>query len=156
MAVDATHALFLSRLADSQTGVERVAAWLKQLGYDVSLPALQMADRHENWREFADDGDLHIQARIEVKRLSVEWTGRADWPFHDRFFVCRRGAWDAAEVKPQRFFYLSRSMEHWAILPGTTFSRWWVETIYDTKLGVSQELYVCKTELVTFTDGPYA
>jgi len=138
------HARFLSHLDKSTTAVWCVAQWLCNRGYQATvLPATKAANPSE-WKDHADVGDILLSQRIEVKRLSVEFSGREDWPFGEDFIVCAKHAWDRAKPKPHAFIILSANMGHAAIVKGDTFGRWRVEKRKDSRYnGIEQEFYLC-------------
>ncbi|MFW5970495.1 MAG: hypothetical protein ACOCQT_00200 [Desulfovermiculus sp.] len=128
-----------------------MARWLHGLGYNVAVNATGRAPRHEDWQDYADSGDLEINQRMEVKRLSVDFTGRQDWPFGSKFLVCARHSFDRAMPKPHAYIILNRTGTHAAIVKKETYPQWYVEKRTDSRYqGVEQEFYLAPLECVQF------
>ena len=121
------------------------------MGYPVSIPPTFVAPSHEEREEYADDGDLYVGQRVEVKRLGVEFTGRADWPFGSKFIVCAKHSFDRAKPKPYRYYYLNKSETHAAIVMGSSHKSWYCETKKDSRYeDMVQDCYMCPMHLVKF------
>ena len=121
------------------------------MGYPVSVPPTFVAPSHEEWEEYADDGDLYVGQRVEVKKLGVEFTGRADWPFGSKFIVCAKHSFDRAKPKPYRYYYLNKSETHAAIVMGSSHKSWYCETKKDSRYeDMVQDCYMCPIHLVKF------
>ena len=141
---------FVSHLKASEDARWFVARWLSGRGHTVTLKPLAIAPTPDEIYDYVDDGDIHTElGRFEVKRLSVDFTGAADWPFRD-YIVCGKNAWDRAKPKPYAFVTLSSNMRFAGVLipePET----WWVKTIVDKRYdNYSQEFYLTKTSAVKF------
>jgi len=149
---DLNHGRFLKHLDESQVGVWTVAQWLASKGYAVTVTPSSRAPTHGDWKQHADNGDLQITQRVEVKRLSREFTGRDDWPFKDKFIVCAKHAWDSAQPKPYAYVILSASMRHAGIVKGDSRDTWYVEPRTDRRYdGVRQDCYFAPLSVVAFT-----
>lgn len=147
--VSPNHEKFLSHLDASKEAVFRVADWLMSSGLSVRLAGVQRAPERDQWKEFADSGDIFIEKRIEVKRLSRDFSSEADWPFGRAFIVCAKHAWDRAQPKPEAFIIVSSNMQHCAIVRGRTRMHWVVERRKDSRYdGVEQEFFLCPMEHV--------
>jgi hypothetical protein len=144
------HDRFIGRLKISKGGVFRVAEWLHDQGIPVTIMPMQMPEVYTE--DAYDDGDLLIQQRIEVKRLSRPFTCRKDWPFHN-FAVCEKKAYDRAFPKPYKFIYLNRDMTHAAVLPVEHSRLFWTEgELTDSRDGdgATQDVYFCPFRFVRF------
>lgn len=150
MSRDVNHDRFLKHLDKSQEAVWRVAGWLndkKKLPVQVNPGGrAPLSSEHES---YADNGDLTVGMRVEVKRLSRSFTGRDDWPFKD-FMVCARHSWDKAVQKPYAYVIVNKEGTHAALVKGETYPSWDVIERSDRRYehGYSQEFYLCPLELV--------
>ncbi len=156
---ESTHPAFLRGLKDSQQAVWVMASWLSEQGFSVRIPhGVVPTPTHADWRDYSDQGDLELGLRIEVKRLTCEFTCADDWPFPSvdaaskNFIVCSRHSWDMANPRPSRFYYLNRAMTHAAIIrPASSSERWRVETIKAGNHGDKlEEFYVCDVSCASF------
>jgi len=149
------HRKFLQHLDVSGNAVWSVARLLNKLGYNVTVPTVSKAEKHSDWKSHADSGDLYIDQRIEVKRLSAEFTSEVDWPYKDKFIVCARHAFDRAKPKPFAFVILSASGRHAASVFGADSKLWYVEKRTDSRYeGVEQEFYFSPMDRVRFFSMP--
>lgn len=145
------HAKFIEHLDQSQDGVWHVARWLSAIGYSVQITPTTKAESHDDWKNHADAGDIQLLQRVEVKTLSIHFTGKDDWPFKEKFIVCARHAFDRSTVKPFAFVILNSAKTHAAIVKGETHPSWTVETRTDSRYeNVSQEFYLCPIDKVKF------
>ena len=146
------HTKFLQGLKASRVAVWLVARWLVDHGYTVTVNPTSYAPKHDDWREFADEGDLLINGhRAEVKCLTANFTSVDDWPFDD-FIVCAKHAWDNADPKPYRICYLNNAMTHFAALDCLkTCSQWTWRIVKDSRFDDrEQKNYVCDKTLPQF------
>lgn len=147
------HARFIEHLDESHTAVVKVAEWLSKMGNTVQIAGLHKRKLHEDWKAYADGGDLFIQQRIEVKRRSVDFTSRKDWPYGDKFIVCAKHSFDRAKQKPYAYLILNSSMTHAAVVKvASSRKQWTVEQKTDTRYPDTyrQDFYLCPIELVRF------
>lgn len=145
------HQRFLKHLAASNDGVWRVAQWLQQKGYPVTVNPMTQAKTRAEWKDHRDEGDLTVAMRVEVKHLSAQFTCMNDWPFKDKFIVCARHSYDQAKQKPYAYVCMNRDKTHAAIVPGSTRSKWYVEERQDRRYeGVTQEFYLCPLDQIEF------
>lgn len=129
-----------------------IARWLTSRGHIVRLAPLTKAPTRADWKDHVDDGDLEIALRVEVKRLSANFTNAKDWPFGSKFIVCAKHAFDNARPKPHSFIIVNAAGTHAAIVEGRTSRDWTVERKTDSRMdGVSQECYLAPMGCVTFT-----
>lgn len=144
------HNKFLSHLKCSSEAVDFARRWLVDQGYDVLQKAVRSAPDASQWEEYADDGDLYIQQRIEVKKLGVKFTP-THWPFGAKFIVCAKHAFDRSKPKPFAFIILSSDLACAACLRSSTKERWSVEKRKDSRYeSVTQEFYFAPLECVDF------
>jgi hypothetical protein len=151
VANNKTHEKFIENLTGSMDAVWNVAMWwLQSIGYPVTVNPQSLAPTREQWKEYADQGDLVIQHRIEVKQISRAFTSAADWPFGRKFIVCARHSFDRAKPKPYAYIIVSADGLYYASVSVSTAERWYVETRADVRYGedYKQEFYLCPLELV--------
>jgi hypothetical protein len=149
------HRKFLNHLDNSQGAVFAVAQMLNKRGYSVTFPSSSKAEKHSDWKKHADNGDLFINQRVEVKQLSVEFSNMQNWPFGGDFIVCARHAFDRATPKPFVFVILSASMKNAAVVFGADYEKWDVKTRKDSRYeNVVQEFYFSPVNLVRFFKMP--
>lgn len=146
----ANHNRFLEHLQSSDEAVWHVAKWLSSRGYSVSVPSSTKAKERGQWKQHADNGDLFIVQRVEVKRLRIDFTSRDDWPFSE-FIVCARHAFDNANPKPYFYVILSHSMKHAALVKADSHRRWYTAVRTDSRYeGIAQEFYFARLDDVAF------
>ena len=72
---------FLNALIESQSHVAAVASWMARQNFNVMIsPAICRPDFKDRF-EFIDQGDIIVSSRIEVKKRSIDFTCRDDYPF---------------------------------------------------------------------------
>jgi hypothetical protein len=137
------HEKFLSHLKKSDNGVWSVARWLHGRGHNVKINCSPQAPSADQWKKYADNGDLEISLRVEVKQLSADFTGEGDWPFRNKFIVCAKHSWDNSQPKPYAYIYLNKEGSHAAIVMGHTSKTWGIEKKIDSRYdNVEQEFYM--------------
>lgn len=145
------HKKFLAILDQSREAVWTVAQWLSSRGYSVSIPAQRNAPTYEQRLQYSDNGDLFIEQRIEVKRLSVNFTGRHDWPFGKDFIVTSRSSYERAFPKPYCYVVLSNDKTHMGIAMCSDDDKWTVGVRKDSRFDDMEQEYVfCPIDLVKF------
>jgi hypothetical protein len=142
VAVDPTHQRFLKNLKASQTSVDQVGAWLTRLGLAVTKGRLGLAaPTHAAWRQFRDNGDLHVAHatiggphRLEVKHRTVAFTGAHDFPY-DSMIVCAQHAWDEVDPKPWWVLCLNQQATLVAAIDARTNDGWFTRELHDKRYG---------------------
>ena len=148
---DLNHECFLDHLKESEPARWRIARWLVGLGYNVAVKPMRAAPTVEEWRKFADNGDLDVIMRVEVKQLTCDFTSREDWPFGDKFIVCSRRSFDEAQPRPYCYIILNNAGTHAAFVLGDSYKTWKVETRTDSRYPrYQQEFYFAPLNKVTF------
>lgn len=143
--------LFVKHLMTSQDAVWEVAKWLQSRGNTVTVNPTFVTPSHEQWEDYADNGDLFITQRIEVKARGIEFTCEEDWPYGDTMIVCAKHAWDRALQKPYAFINLNKARTHVAVLKGSTHKHWTVERKTDARYqNMTQEFYFCDIKHAKF------
>lgn len=144
------HRRFLTHLRRSTEAVDFARSWLVEQGFDVLQKAVRTAPDASQWEEYADDGDLYIQQRVEVKRLGVKFTP-THWPYGSKFIVCAKHAFDREKAKPFGFIILSNDLACAACLRSSTKDRWHAERRNDSRYqGVNQDFYFAPLDCVDF------
>ena len=73
---------FIKDLRESRDAVMVAAEWLNKKGFPVVIKPTFERPKSSDMAEFADDGDLEIMQRIEVKRRkSLTFTSKEDFPY---------------------------------------------------------------------------
>jgi hypothetical protein len=141
---------FKKHLAQSQGAVWKVAQYLSSKGHPITIPPTFVAPSHQEWKEYADDGDIYMGQRIEVKQRGFSFSGRGEWPY-ESFMVCAKHSFDRAKPKPYRYYYLNKSETHAAIVMGSSHKSWYCETKKDSRYeDMVQDCYMCPMHLVKF------
>jgi hypothetical protein len=161
--VERDHARFLGSLAESVPTVFLVARWFHARGHIVTVPPLSQAPTRDEWRKHSDSGDLYVRRphepewrRIEVKQLGYQFTGRADWPFGDRYIVTSKGAFDRAtdrgSPRPYAYIHVSQDQRHAGIVMVSDYPLWTVANRRDGRLEqkIERPQYFCPIERVRF------
>lgn len=147
-----THEKFLENLRASEDSRWLVARYLSGKGNIVRVPPLVCAPTHADWKEYADEGDLEISLRVEVKRISRNFSGPGDWPFGTDFIVCAFHAWERAAPKPAMFWILSQDGTTAAVVRGSSRDKWRVEKRGDSRYeGRVQEFLFAPLSCVEWT-----
>ena len=150
---DGTHKKFLEHLDASAGAVWKTAMVAVSQGSPVIINPTTRAETRGDWKKHADDGDLFILKRVEVKHLSAEFTSRDDWPFGNKFIVCAKDSYDNALTKPTMYCYWSKDKTHYAVVSCRDYKQWTVDTRFDSRYEHDCEFYFCPTGLVTFHRG---
>lgn len=149
--MDSDHEKFLTHLDASQECVWLAARWLRDRGHKVTVPPYTKAPTHAAWKSHADNGDLEIARRIEVKGLSAQFTGAHDWPFQEGAIVCAKHAWDRANPKPYAFLQFAADRKTIAIVYANTYTHWVVSRKKDRRYAdVEQDFLMCPIMHVEF------
>lgn len=123
------------------------------MGNTVTVNKMLISPTHDQWKTYADHGDIEIikggkRGRVEVKGLRVNFTGKTDWPFRD-FIVCAKHSFDKAHPKPVYYIVASNDRTAVAIVDTTTSHRWSVVKRQDSRYqDITQDFYVCPLELI--------
>ena len=144
---DATDPTFVQDLKDSQESVWKAAQWLSGCGYNVTVRALSIRPDAEQMAEYADQGDLEIIQRVEVKRRpDIDFTSAEDFPFAT-LIVDVAHAYDRAKPKPYAYIIFDADASHCAIVKSLTRPSWVRTERMDRKKGRMRTFYECPTDL---------
>jgi hypothetical protein len=146
-----THADFTEKFLASLPAVWFVGHWLWLQKYDVKIFKYRLAEKHEDWEEFSDAGDLEITRpngdvlRCEAKAPTYKF-GVGDWPHGKYFIVDQRSTWDLKEKKPHLYFFLAPDRKTIISLRGESRKHWYVEERKVKKTKLKREYYFCPME----------
>jgi hypothetical protein len=130
--------------------VQFATQWLKAQGHPVVVMPERRAPKHEKWQEYSDLGDLYIQQRVEVKRLSKVFSGGKDWPFGKHFMVCSKHSFDRAFPKPYLYIILSKDMRCGGVVHSRTSATWRTDYRWDSRFNSRQLFYFSPLENVVW------
>jgi hypothetical protein len=140
---------FVADLHKSQESVWAVARWLGTLGHHVTIRALRIRPAAEQMGEFADDGDIEIVQRVEVKARRLDFTSADDYPF-PTIIVDVAHTWDNATPKPLAYVILNRAGTHAAIVYGQTSPKWVKTERFDAGKNRTRTFYESPVSLAKF------
>ena len=153
MYLDLNHLAFQQHLRQSGDTVWFIAKWLWFQGNTVTINRMRIAPEHQQWKQYADHGDIEIikngfRQRIEVKGLQVNFTSKRDWPFPD-FIVCAKHSFDNAKPIPSFYFIVSNDRQAMAIVDTKSYDRWTVSERFDSRYyDIKQNFYICPLDLI--------
>lgn len=142
---------FVANLTRSRSAVNKFAAMLRRHGVFVWMPPEEVCPNAETRHEYADDGDLMVQLRVEHKvRTNIAFTCREDYPY-DTVIVDEKYKEDAKQNR-RPFVYVIENRDgtcaavvHWSTRPF-----WTVETRQDPNEDRPCEFYVVHKSRVRF------
>jgi len=140
---------FKDDLIESHEYVWMIARWLNARGHNAVVRALRIREKIEEMDEFADQGDLEIMQRIEVKRRLFEFSSIKTYP-HPTAIVDVCHTWDKARPKPYAYFILNKGATCFLLIKGATSKHWKRETFYDKTKKRERTCYFCPLEHVSF------
>jgi len=144
------HELFLSEVRKSESAVFTVAEHLHLAGYPVRINVFPITDRSNRQESYHDNGDLEISQRIEVKRLSYQFTSADNWPFAD-FLIVDAKHFERTRPVPFAYWSLNPEGTHAAIVRVSTRPKWFIKKHTDRRYGdYSQDSYACHLDCVKF------
>lgn len=149
-----TDRAFLADLAASAGSVEVVARWLSEQGYPVLLRPTFVRPERAQWAEYADDGDLEIMQRIEVKqRKSLTFTSKEDFPYPT---VIVDDAADYERKRPRPYMYVitNTTLDRALVVYCRMEKQWKKEKHYDRNLGRDCLFLECPLELAMLIELP--
>lgn len=148
---DTSDPTFLADLRNSRGAVMVAAEWLSAKGYPVVVrPTFERPDASQ-MAAYADDGDLEIIQRVEVKRrVSMTFTSKADFTY-PTLIVDACPCYDNARPKPYAYIILNRDCTAAFIVNvRETFSKWVRTEKTDRFKNRVRAFYECPMSLVTF------
>jgi hypothetical protein len=149
------HARFIARLRASKPGVFAFAYWLSSRGYWVEIAPTREAPCAAEHPQYIDQGDLFAwkeggpRLRIEVKTLSVTFSGRNDWPYPN-VFVASAMSVDRAIDEVYAWVSVSHDLGAAVMMEATTFGTWTRTTKTASNTGNDEIFYAAPMEGVKF------
>ena len=144
---------FLRDLATSRVAVNEFAQRMRDKGLQVWLPPESVRPDASVRREYADNGDLMVQGRVEHKvRTNLHFTSREDYPY-PTVIVDEAYKVDAKADTPVLAYIIenaSRTVA--AVVYGWTRKHWQVEEVYDPKQGRRCRNYTVPKQHVRFCE----
>ena len=142
---------FIRDLSKSREAVNDFAARARWRGVQVWLPPEVLRPDAASRRQYADDGDLMIQGRIEHKvRTNLKWTCREDYPY-PTVIVDEVYKEDAKSDRPVLMYVIEdKTRTHAAIVYGWTRGEWTVERMHDPIQRRECEFYTVPKHRVRF------
>ncbi len=145
------HNRFLQRLADSEAARFAVAQHLCRKGSLIEIPPLRFAPTAADAEHYRDEGDLFLvtRKRIEVKGLSINFTGRDDWPFAYVFVTSKTVA--EREGRPvAAYISISADLKHAVVIKGSTSGLWFSVDKSNRNTGNVERYLACPLSHVEF------
>ncbi len=142
---------FIQDLSDSREAVNEFAVKARARGVQVWLPPEMIRPDASTRRQYADDGDLMIQARIEHKvRTNLSWTCRDDYRYQTVIVdeVYKEDA--KADRRVLMYVIEDQTRQHAAVVYGCTREKWQVERMYDPIQKRACDFYTIDKSLVRF------
>lgn len=142
---------FIADLRASKQAVSVAAEWLASLGYPVIVRPTFERPSAEQMREFADNGDLEIVQRVEVKRrISMTFSCKEDFPY-ETVIVDACHCFDRAHPKPYAYIILNRDMNAGLVIDVRhTLKEWRRVTKRDRHKNRDREFYECPVSAASF------
>lgn len=146
----ADHQVFVDRIFYSYQAVFIASLVCNRQGYYTMQPPFRIKGEDEDYRDYADCGDLHISKTgkdpwdiIEVKHSKkINFTDRDSWPYRN-IFVCSKYSMDQKDVAPHSFMILNEPLSHMIIIPvAKTFKDWFVHPGYDDSRKQKYDIHV--------------
>lgn len=144
---------FKERLEGSKADVQKVGEWLKGKGFDVLVRPTICAPNKEERYDYADDGDIEIRFRVEVKkRHNVQFTCKEDYPYPTIFLdeTYKVDGWGPGTL--YAYIVLSKDAKHAALVPRNTRMQWVKRETWDTVSQRSQQVYEVPKDLAHFVE----
>ena len=144
---------FAKHLEKSISGVFIGAQVFHKKGYTVKINPSLLAPSSSEWEIYADNGDLEVSMRVEVKQSGYDFTDHSDFPFKDPI-VCGKNAWDRAMPKPRFIMLLNKAGTRFSLISADTREHWFVRELNDKRYGpeYTQEFYLCPLKHFIFSD----
>jgi hypothetical protein len=140
---------FVEALQASKCAVRRMAQHLADKhGCPVTVMPVYVRPDVSQRLEYADNGDIYLGMRAEVRHLALDFTCSNDFPY-DVVICCDVEIYKRARPKPMMFYVVNRMLTHYAYISGTTKTHWVIRAIANRRNSVC-DAYLCPKHLVTF------
>jgi len=140
---------FVKDLMESQVSVWMAAQWLSEKGYNVTVRKTNIRPSSNNMSEYADNGDIEIIQRIEVKRRKIDFTSEFDYPYKT-VFVDVAHTFDNAINKPFAYIIINQNGTHCIVIKSETFKHWIKTQKHDRLKNRDRFFYECPIKLCKF------
>jgi len=141
---------FIKDLNRSRYAVNKFAALQQQKGIQIWLPPEQTRPDSSQRMDYADNGDLMVQMRIEHKAISLNFTCRKDFP-KDSIIVDEKYKYDSKSHMPLLMYVLESSNKtHAAVVYSVTRDKWETRDIFDKRQNRNCTMYMCSKRYVRF------
>jgi hypothetical protein len=142
---------FLRDLSTSRVAVNEFAQRMRGKGLQVWLPPESVRPDASVRRDYADDGDLMVQGRVEHKvRTTLDFTCRDDFPY-DTVIVDEVYKEDAkSDSLLICYVFENANRTHAAVVYGWTRKAWLVERRPDSIQGRDCDFYTVPKSMVRF------
>ena len=104
-----------------------VGAYMKRLGFNITVPVPDIRPNEQERMKYMDEGDLLVTMPVQVKERSIDFTCCDDYPYETIFID------EAYKIKKDTFMYVvvAKSKKYAAIIRRETMPRWVDESVYD-------------------------
>jgi len=142
---------FIRDLSRSREAVNTFAARVRARGVQVWLPPEVVRPDASVRHQYADDGDLMLQARIEHKlRTNLSWTCRKDYRY-PTVIIDEVYKEDAKSDRPVLMYVIEdQTRTHAAVVYGYTRYKWVVERMHDPIQNRMCDFYTIDKKSVRF------
>ena len=144
---------YISRLEASREWIWKSAQLLHRKGFQIQIPRTTKDRQSAEWKGYADDGDLFVMQRIEVKHRRIDFTSEEDFPYKSGMIVCAKVPWEKAMPKPHMFICWNKTGTHYAVIMGNTRKSWFTRRLPDSdRINYEQDFLICPLEFVQFRE----
>jgi hypothetical protein len=140
---------FVADLSASRRAVNSFANRQRAMGLQIWLPPESVRPDSSQRREYADEGDLMLQGRVEHKARSLQFTSRDDYPY-DTVIVDECYKVDGKADPVLAYVIENAARTHAAVIYGWTRDHWERQVVYDAKQRRQCENYVAPKRYVRF------
>lgn len=128
--------------------------FLRQNGFYVEMPALEVRDNLNDAKAFRDTIDILVEGhRIEIKSRSFRFTSPHDWPLSKNpLFVDTCSKWNAHEKQPLAYVFVSQVTGGMVCTDGRSNAEWSVVERFDSVRGIHESFYAVDREKLRTMD----
>lgn len=131
---------FLADLDRSKASAILVAERMTEAGYRACWKPIRVRPDQSQRDQYADDGDIHLTLRVEVKHRKLAFTGPHDFKFPTIIIDSKRLI-DKRLRSLWGYFICNDALTHAAVIRVHTAPLWEVENFYDTISDKPSEVY---------------
>jgi len=144
---------FVERFKESAQYVNQVAYWLDSRGLRARVIPCALRPSHDQWKDYADTGDIEVTLLVEVKHRQLEFTCHDDYPYAT-VVVDEVYKLDAKRSQLYAYVILNRAATHAVVVPRHTWQQWQRMSRQDHIAGRVCEFYVVDKGLCNFVELP--